>query len=640
VVSCHGRAEDGHLAQDTAKTATAEDADREVVARFEQIRLAAAGRLLGLPVGDGTAGVRVERVAPIATGWLFAIGGTAVPRADLLVEDADGTPRCLLRTDHLALSLSGGADSPVLRRLAEALARRLRTVTPARLAWWLHDRPLAEAEAPVIAPVHEPPSSSRGAWRPPPAGAPCPALHRAWNHPRAWSRFFADDELAMHGDGVAIATGPSLRVEHGDLECQFLRPRGFVGIPWQPLGSLRHHNRKWGSVRQRLAVAGRGRAGSPAPRSTDEEKCLYTNVIDVDVIEGATPLLERLLESVRRHMKPEMVMVNCTCVPQMVGDDVEDVVARERSASPWPVLYKDQSTEDPFERNLAMMAAAFRDAPPVERDPAAVNLVGFARGRDRDELAALLGSLGVRVNRYLVPEVSPAVASGYLAAPLQVLYPNPAWERLYESLVRPLDCRTVAAPAPYGPRGTADFLVAVADALSRSDLADRAREEVGAFAARTWQPLVAAPSRHRLGLIAETRSLHRLSAAAGLWGLPLVPLLLEMGFRVGVAIVAEPGGREAADRACEAWRGGVDAAVVETPADLDAWLAGSGVGPVFSDYAFDDRLVSRGHATFSARVFEKGLLGAERTIRRLLDLARMTCYRDHAFAFRRGSHAT
>lgn len=392
----------------------------EVVARYESLRLAAAGRLLGLPAGDVDAGVRIARVVPFDTGWVFTLRGRSIPGADLLVEEASRAPRALIRLAHLAISISG-PDAPVLRRLAEAIGRRLKNATPAMLARWLHDLPLKVAETPVDEPpIPEPQGEGpvAAASEKPIETPPCPGLHRAWNHPRSWSRFLADEETAMYGDCLVVAAGRSVRVEHGDLECQFLSPRAFVARSWQPIGTIDRRQRALNAVRRALQTSPRRHAVTPVVREHPVEY-LFTNIVDVDVIEGATSMLEKVMASVRRHLDPEVLLVNCTCVPQIVGDDVEHVVERERRLAPYPVLYKNQSTRNPFQRNIAPMEQAFRAAAPVARDPNAVNLVGFPPGRDRHEVAALLAALGIRVNAYLVPELSPSIAQGYMAASLR-----------------------------------------------------------------------------------------------------------------------------------------------------------------------------------------------------------------------------
>ncbi|MBM4397541.1 MAG: hypothetical protein FJ087_17875 [Deltaproteobacteria bacterium] len=419
--------------------------------------------------------------------------------------------------------------------------------------------------------------------------------------------------------------------------------RGFITRPWQPLGSLKSHHRTWRIARR--SVVGRGKGApsdagllaSPGEHRTDHVQCLSTNLLDVDVIQGATPLLLDLLASVRKHLKPEVVLVNRTCVPQLTGDDVRSVVESENGVAPYRLLYRDQSTRDgPFESRIAMMEAAFRDAPPVERGPGAVNLVGFVRGRDREELGELVEALGVRGNAWLVPDVAPSAAVGYLRAPVHVVCRNPGWDRLYDRIVRPLDIRTVEVPLPYGVKGTLDFLLALAEGLERPDLAARVRAEAEEWEEHEWRPRTARTSGHRLGIVVEERGLHRLAGGRGLWSLPLVPLLREMGFGIALAVVEEPGRAGGAERAREAAGGACESvAAVAAEADLEDWLATSGVGPVFSDFQFDDRIVSRGHATFSARVFERGRAGSVRAIERLLDLARTRCYREHGWAFAR-----
>lgn len=595
-----------------------------------EAQVEAAARLLAMPARcSGETALCVEDVVSLdRPGWSVRLGGTAVESIWLMIEPVAQAGKAFRRTPHLAVSYRAEpCDDRTAAALADRVAKRLARATFEQVDAWLAS--------------HRPPvSAGAGVPRSGQPGLTCPGLNVAWNHPRAWSRFFADEEFAPARDGLVNLLGSSLRIEHGDMECQFVSPRGFTARPWFAFDAGRRRCRKWGHER---AVVRRDVPGRPAPviesdpADEAEEARLHaswrpylsTNILDVDVIEGSTPLLEDLLATVRRRVSPDVLMVNCTCVPQMVGDDVLHAVERERAESAYPILYKDQRTGvDPYERNVRMMRAAFAAAPPLPRDPAAVNLVGFTAGKDRDEIVALLEALGIRVNAVMIPDLAQAQADEWLRAPVQVMYPNPEWQGFYGALFDGIDIRRISPPAPFGPEASREWLRAVARALGREDLLPVIDRDAADWEVREWAPRVERARRHRLGIVCERQRLGRLEFP-GSWGFRLVPVLREMGFGLSLAVVPDPGAAASElESARERWTSeGLAAAVVQDEAALAAWLSDPAIEAVFSDYFFDERLVRTGHAPFSLRLFEKGRQGAARTLDRLLDRCTIGCFR-------------
>lgn len=602
----------------------------------EDLILEAAGRLLGLPFGRGDeAPISIEAVVPLDhPGWAIQLGGRKVPAGSIIVEPADQADRYLHRTRHLALSIQGDSNDPVMKGVVARLSERLKSATWDRVDWWLGGR----FEDQRKREPHETPTISS-------TGKLCRGMHITWNHPRGWSRYFADEEFQQSLDGFIRFDMDSCRVEHGDMECQFVSTRGFTCKQWEIPHYAQDRCRTWERERlvRRRALPGKpesGEGGTDPETGVDADsrrgrpsfglnRNLSTNLLDIDVIEGATPRLEELLESVRQSVEPDFLMVNCTCVPQVVGDDVSNVVEREMKEADYPILYKDQSTGvNPFDRNAAIMRKAFQDAARVDRDPDTINLVGFRKGPDRSELVSFLEHMGITVHQMMVPEVATWMAEGYLRAGVQVLYPDKALASFNDRLFKDIDILSITPPAPFGFAMTRDFFQAIARALSREDLADRIRVEAEAWHEAHWAPQVKRAGGHRIGIICEQAKAHRLSGFEELWGFPLVHLLLEMGFSVSIALVPDTDSGDDLQPLIRPWKTeGADVDIVETEDSLNGWLARTDVEAIFSEYFFDERLVHTGHAPFSLRVFEKGWQGAERTLNRLLDRCTIGCFR-------------
>jgi len=104
------------------------------------------------------------------------------------------------------------------------------------------------------------------------------------------------------------------------------------------------------------------------------------------------------------------------------------------------------------------------------------------------------------------------------------------------------------------------------------------------------------------------------------WGVPLAPVIEEMGFEVRVA-AAGPG---------ETAVPGVDR--VRSAAELAEWFRDSRIAAAYTEYACDARLVDAGLAPFGPDIFEMGFAGAVRTLDRLLRRCRMSFFRTRAGA--------
>jgi hypothetical protein len=290
------------------------------------------------------------------------------------------------------------------------------------------------------------------------------------------------------------------------------------------------------------------------------------------------------------------------------------------------VYYRAQTRRKPYELCVQAMRAAFSQAGGVAREPAVVNLVGLADDRARAELVDLLADLGVAVASTPLPVLTPSPkgARAYLRANASLLVPIRPWQGLYVSLFGGLGVPLVAAPPPYGVEGTRAWASAALAAAGRVQLEPRLDERLSRWREAEWQPRVERAAGHRLGFVCPARELARLVDPARAWGLPLVPVVLEMGFGVDVAIVAcgQDEARVAAE-AADVLPAPVARTIVSCEAELDAWLTTGGSGAVYSDYFFDDRLLRRGRVPFSRQVFEAGWCGAARTLDRLL--RRCTC---------------
>ena len=570
-------------------------------------RVRVASKILGIPPdSDPDDAICVTEVHETdAGGWRFEMGGTRVPECSLLVEPLDPQQDYFSRGVHLGFRYSGEVFKPIIGQLLGFLTKRLMKAEIALLDKYL--RPVA---AP---PMHDDDGSGGAAPTPPPERyGPCPGMHQSWNHENQWKWYLAKAELEQMKDSIIQFETPFVYIEHSDFECQFLTPRNFVCYPWKTPN--RHYANPGLEVHDDALAASVG-------QGTTMGLALYTNYKDIDVITGATSYIVDIMEKVRQHLSPEVVWVDQTCVPEVIGDDTYALVKQAAEKASFPILYKNQTPIDPYDRNLQMMAKAFAEAQGTSKTPGGVALVGFASDLAREELTAQLAALGASVTTAIVPAVAPSMAADYLRAQVAAFYPNDEWKKFYVDLLGGQDVQRIDPPSPYGLGGTYAFYRLILMALGREDRLAALDEARDAFVEREWAPRVKAAAAHRLGLVCELHQFRRLWDACASWGLPILGTLDEMGFGLEVAVIAAPEQVNLAARAEVAAHlpAGAGLSWISEEAQLNSWLDGGRFGPVFSEYFFDNRLIRRRHVPFSGQCFERGWEGAARSFDRLLD---------------------
>ena len=424
-----------------------------------------------------------------------------------------------------------------------------------------------------------------------------------------WARFFADEQFARNVFHLFRVDVPHVGIEHCDKECNFATPIisnnefSFYNYPWLNPGP---------------------RPDDPYLQNTEPGTYYTTQLKELDVIQGGTDKLGGVLEAVVEGLADErFIMLNNTCTPVVAGDDVDSLVKALRSRCPVPIMSMGSHIgANPFEEffNLLKERRGF-STPPVQAN--AVNLVGFPSSRDMDELLTILDEMGIAINERPFPNIELSVFDNYLAAPLQVFYPNFHFAKVYESLFSDVPLESLRVPAPFGPSRTRDWLLAVGEAL-KLKAGWKARVQGAADdAAERWTRLVKKANGRTLGFVVDEDRIERLLQADLNHGVPMLELLSEMGFNLHFLVREQEGGGidDLTARLLDALPqpGRVLFAAFSDPESLAAGLGIAGAQAFYSDFYFDHRLSRAGKAQFSLQFFEMGFHGATRTLERLLD---------------------
>lgn len=241
-----------------------------------------------------------------------------------------------------------------------------------------------------------------------------------------------------------------------------------------------------------------------------------------------------------------------------------------------------------------------------------MNLVGLLHFPGRAELLSLLRDAGVEVGCELLPTFDLDRARDYLSARAQVLYPTDQTKTVHDLFLNALDIETLTPPSPFGLAGTRHWVEAIGAATDREAACVEALDRAWAPLAAQWNAL-----RHKLrgatfAFVIDAQSAEVLREPSRLQGVPILPMLLEMGVEVVALQYAREGHPPPPPPLA-----GVPTEHFHTPAELDEKLRASRAAAVYSDIFADPRITRAGKQVFSLRDVAMGLRGAVETAQRL-----------------------
>jgi len=338
-----------------------------------------------------------------------------------------------------------------------------------------------------------------------------------------------------------------------------------------------------------------------------------------------------LREALAASSPGELVVLNSACGPDVTGEDLSYLAQSYHGNG--RILYMPSAGQEPA-------SAMFREflrweeqegGPIPRRNPRSVCLVGYPGGRARQELASLLEAAGFVVEACLLPSLSVEALRRARRAAVLILSRDGQFETAAREVAERLCARTVRPPAPYGLAGTQAWLREVASAMGAQAVWEAAwSRRVEAWAGR-WSELKSEAAGYRLAFILQPSQMARLSDPAYNAGVPLLPVVKEMGFGIellvyvdsSVSLPKEVEGRSGPDgRHRLSW--------FRTREELEGLLRSRDFQAVYSDFFFDSRLTRSGKGQFSLASFEAGLEGALRSLDRLLGICRLPFYRRYA----------
>jgi nitrogenase iron protein len=453
---------------------------------------------------------------------------------------------------------------------------------------------------------------------------------QVWGAADQWRSFFCDFETRRNVRMCLEGSTPVVNVWHQDLECSYATPNyndpslpAFFKFPWPPYVEKRGEK---GPPRRGPGPRAGKRGRLPEDRGDEGEGRwnIMTNLRDLDVIHGGGRKLDESLAAAvaQAEGRAAAVVVHSTCIPTVIGDDAEAVVARWQKRTKVPIVYMNHtsgSCED-FDVCLALFRRMQKDPSfaKARRRPGTVNLVGFPDGPALDELAALLRETGVEVNVRVMPSLNIDAARGYLSAEAQVLYPNGAYAKTYKDFFEHLPIKTLRPDAPYGWEGTKAWVARVAGELGRKRGVGPALARAARDLSLGWEAARRQVRGRGVAFVVDGFRMRRLTDPTQTWGVPLLRVLREMGLGVEILCYGE------AKKEAPGLR------FFKTPEELARLLRSGRFDAVYSEYTYDNRLARAGKSQFSLDCFEMGLAGAVRSLTRLGGICRWPFARRYA----------
>jgi nitrogenase molybdenum-iron protein alpha/beta subunit len=532
---------------------------------------------------------------------MFVSGKGFDPLTIVIARDDGG--ECFARTAHLAVRYEGSTLTAAQGEVLRLVAGSLGGVRFDDLA-----RRVPEETAP--------PPTGTGGREPIEDKTHDVQTVDEWGNPDRWRTFIFRREFQRNASSAIRLTGARvITVSHGESECQYATP----SIDGRTM-SL--YNYPWVRPPEGDAVPPDGGAPPRVPGY------ITTDLRDADIITGGTARLTAVLKTLERQVGGnDVVVVKSTCVPHVIGDDMEGAVRAWRGRG--RIRYDDVMAAAGTDLAAELMAEAIASRNPRRRPRPAVNIAGIPRGAAFDEVSGILGEAGVAINCAMIPEVDLREAVRWCDAGVQVLVPNPYHLPLYEKVLMKLLLRTLSPAAPFGIAATERWLLEVAGACARGaairKVLRRHKKRLEPRLAR----MRADAAGSRLGFVIAPEDYPALCDPMAMGGVPVLDLVVEAGFGVDL-MVHQRAGDAAGIEINSAHASSVTVHGFADERSLRVLMDALPCAAIYSDLYCDERVTRAGKTPFSLQFFEPGFEGAIRTAGRLLGACGAGFYRKFA----------
>ena len=461
------------------------------------------------------------------------------------------------------------------------------------------------------------------------------ALLSSWGSKDTWYNFFASAEISRcQLDSLDFFDNCTF-IQHCDQECVMVSPQlgcqmiEMVHYPWKDrIRNLDDNNFKY-SFQNKKKKRGDN-------KNSQEISMYMTDLNEYDVIMGkSSEKLIKALEDVSKKELDDFIFCSSTCVPIISGEDTESIVKRYKKISKTPILFltcTSNSMENVFHNILVKKRLEFeKEVTPQTLNENRINLIGYPFNNSVLELKECLKKFNIIINTYLLPHLDIFTVKKYPLAKLNVIYPNNLWNHLYNQLTIKSKINSIYPITPYGIKGTKKWLMQIITSLKIKINKNDINKIIDIELLNKYEQLKKEANNYKLGFIIDSKETFRLLEPGHTWGIPLIPVIEEMGFNIVVYIYVEDkiSAYNSAKAVNKHFKNPEKQTIkaFNTPVRLDILLKQNNIDAIYSDYFFDWRITQSSKSQFSLQVFEMGINGAIKTLERLLDICKLPFYK-------------
>jgi hypothetical protein len=423
----------------------------------------------------------------------------------------------------------------------------------------------------------------------------------------SWCQFFSDFEIERSNLCSMRFVDPSFCLVHGEPECRWIEP---------DLGprTVAYANLPWIVTKQDNIIRSSGNC---------------TNLSEKEAIFGGLDRFEAAMQEAVSNQEVDFIWVNNTCLPKVIGDDIESTIKRFSKKSPCPIfsLNTDKDSPDQAFFDLVKQINKKTDIKdPPERS--GLNLVGFPPTRGRDEIIATLTKMQIDINAMVLPDIGIDLLNRYKQGKASIVYPQEKWLTLINTVMQDWQVDWQAPPAPYGLKRTAEWYQKIAEVCDRSPQSSSWPDYQ-----QKWQDLSAQAKSHTLAFVIAGISVDRFVEAQYFYGVEVLSLLQEMGFKLAILFYGDLESRKADIEKINSSLGhdrvNIDFQYFSSPEELGQLLANPALSAIYSEVFFDRRVTKSGKPGFNLSLFEMGFAGALRSLAKLLKICNWNFYSDY-----------
>ncbi|MBM4388398.1 MAG: hypothetical protein FJ088_11705, partial [Deltaproteobacteria bacterium] len=378
-------------------------------------------------------------------------------------------------------------------------------------------------------------------------------------------------------------------------------------------------------------------------KSIEFDNVFFTDINDSTIIGGGEERLEEALGSARDASPERETVVIGNCDYYMIGDNIGSVCRRCAPASGGKITHLNPPLPGFHEVNSSNWWRDFLNSVDFsgEKGDYSVNLAGFGSYDDPGvmELTFLLNRVGIEVKSVILPNISPAARDNFGKAGITVLFP---WHPVIETLARPLGekgMRTISPAAPYGIKGTIEWLNTVKKATAEAAggesfrrLTDSAepvsddllKELAGEFAPGFCERRESAKGIN-IGLVCDAGTVGELLSPGFFFGFDPRGFFNELGFGLKIFVPPEIRSRGLPENSKRLFPD-VDVVCFDDGDSYRELFHEHDARIVYCDVCGGRTVKEAGAVPFGVDSLEIGLSGAMSTLRKLLSLSKINIY--------------